>query len=50
MQSDAQRDSIFTKGLADVLEHVTSEVAIASKLGIDATEKIPGEGFNAPGR
>jgi len=30
---------------ADVLDHATSEIAIGSKLGIDATKKIPGEGF-----
>jgi 4-hydroxy-3-polyprenylbenzoate decarboxylase len=28
-----------------VLDHATSEIAIGSKLGIDATKKIPGEGF-----
>ena len=46
--TDPQHDSIFTKGLADVLEHATSEITIGSKLGIDATKKLPGEG--APGR
>src|ERR1039458_356257 len=43
--TDPQRDSIFTKGPSDVLDHATSEMAIGSKLGIDATKKIPGEGF-----
>jgi 4-hydroxy-3-polyprenylbenzoate decarboxylase len=43
--TDPQRDSIFTKGPADVLDHATSELAIGSKLGIDATRKLPGEGF-----
>ena len=43
--TDPQRDSIFTKGPADVLDHATSEVAVGSKLGIDATKKLPGEGF-----
>ena len=38
-------DSIFTKGPSDVLDHATSEIASGSKLGIDATKKIPGEGF-----
>jgi 4-hydroxy-3-polyprenylbenzoate decarboxylase len=28
-----------------VLDHATSEIAIGSKLGIDATKKLPGEGF-----
>ena len=41
--TDPQRDSIFTKGPADVLDHATSEMAIGSKLGIDATKKMPGE-------
>jgi len=43
--TDPQRDSIFTKGPADVLDHATSEMASGSKLGIDATKKLPGEGF-----
>ena len=46
--TDPQRDSLFTKGPADVLDHATSEIAIGSKLGIDATKKIPGEGFKRP--
>jgi 4-hydroxy-3-polyprenylbenzoate decarboxylase len=43
--TDPQRDSIFTKGPADVLDHATTEFAMGSKLGIDATKKLPGEGF-----
>jgi len=43
--TDPQRDSIFTKGPADVLDHATSEMAIGTKLGIDATKKLAGEGF-----
>jgi 4-hydroxy-3-polyprenylbenzoate decarboxylase len=43
--TDPQRDSIFTKGPSDVLDHATSEMAMGSKLGIDATKKLPGEGF-----
>ena len=46
--TDPQRDSIFTKGPADVLDHATSEIASGSKLGIDATRKLPGEGFKRP--
>ncbi len=46
--TDPQRDSIFTKGPADVLDHATTEIAIGSKLGIDATRKLPGEGFKRP--
>src|SRR5438874_6517323 len=46
--TDPQRDSIFTKGPADVLDHATSEIAIGTKLGVDATKKLPGEGFKRP--
>jgi 4-hydroxy-3-polyprenylbenzoate decarboxylase len=46
--TDPQRDSIFTKGPSDVLDHATSEMASGSKLGIDATKKIRGEGFKRP--
>jgi len=46
--TDPQRDSIFTKGSSDVLDHATSEIASGSKLGIDATKKLPGEGFKRP--
>jgi 4-hydroxy-3-polyprenylbenzoate decarboxylase len=42
--TDPQRDSIFTKGPADVLDHATTELATGTKLGIDATRKLPGEG------
>jgi len=31
-----------------VLDHATSEIAIGTKLGIDATRKLRGEGFNRP--
>jgi 4-hydroxy-3-polyprenylbenzoate decarboxylase len=43
--TDPQRDSIFTKGPADVLDHATSEIGFGSKLGIDATKKLLGEGY-----
>lgn len=46
--TDPQRDSIFTKGPTDVLDHATSEIAIGSKLGFDATQKLQGEGFKRP--
>ena len=42
--TDPQRDAIFTKGPADVLDHATSELAVGTKMGIDATHKFPGEG------
>ena len=31
-----------------MLDHATSEIASGSKLGLDATEKLPGEGFKRP--
>jgi len=46
--TDPQRDSIFTKGPSDVLGHATSEIARGSKLGIDATKKLPDEDFKRP--
>jgi len=46
--TDPQRDGIFTKGPADVLDHATSEIAVGGKLGLDATRKLPGEGHRRP--
>ncbi|MGA2557476.1 MAG: menaquinone biosynthesis decarboxylase, partial [Verrucomicrobiota bacterium] len=43
--TDPQRDTLLTKGPADVLDHATTEFAIGSKMGLDATRKLPGEGF-----
>jgi len=40
--------SAATRPRADVLDHATSEIASGSKLGIDATKKLPGEGFKRP--
>ena len=31
-----------------MLDHAASEIASGSQLGIDATKKIPGEGFKRP--
>ena len=33
---------------SDALDHATSEIASGSKLGIDATKKLPSEGFKRP--
>ena len=49
--TDPQRDSLFipqSRDPSDVLDHATSEIAIGSKMGFDATKKIPGEGFKRP--
>jgi 4-hydroxy-3-polyprenylbenzoate decarboxylase len=40
---DPQRDILFTKGPADVLDHATPALGFGSKMGIDATHKIDGE-------
>lgn len=46
--TDPQRDTVFTRGPADVLDHATSEIGVGTKLGFDATRKLPGEGFKRP--
>ena len=40
---DPERDAVFTKGPADVLDHATPAIGLGSKIGIDATHKINGE-------
>jgi 4-hydroxy-3-polyprenylbenzoate decarboxylase len=40
---DPERDMIFTKGPADVLDHATPVLGLGSKIGIDATHKFKGE-------
>jgi 4-hydroxy-3-polyprenylbenzoate decarboxylase len=46
--TDPQRDTVLTRGPSDVLDHATPDVAVGSKLGVDATKKLPGEGFKRP--
>lgn len=46
--TDPQRDAIFTRGPADVLDHATSQAGVGTKLGFDATRKLAGEGFGRP--
>ena len=50
LKSNEERVSRLTSAatIVDVLDHATSEIASGSKLGIDATKKIPGEGFKRP--
>ncbi len=45
---DPARDIIFTKGPADVLDHATPVMGLGSKMGIDATHKLPGEANTRP--
>jgi 4-hydroxy-3-polyprenylbenzoate decarboxylase len=42
---DPQRDVLFTRGPSDSLDHATTEPNIGSHMGIDATHKLPGEGY-----
>jgi 4-hydroxy-3-polyprenylbenzoate decarboxylase len=42
---DPQRDSIFTKGPCDSLDHAPTIANIGSHVGFDATRKLPGEGY-----
>lgn len=46
--TDPQRDTICTRGPADVLDHATPGVGFGSKMGIDATSKLPAEGHPRP--
>ncbi|HEY2343062.1 MAG TPA: menaquinone biosynthesis decarboxylase [Chthoniobacteraceae bacterium] len=43
--TDPQRDSTFTKGPCDALDHAPTVANMGSHLGIDATRKLPGEGY-----
>ena len=45
---DPERDIIFTKGPADVLDHATPVMGFGSKIGIDATHKLLGEANTRP--
>ena len=45
---DPRRDCPLPHGPADVLDPATSRIAIGSKSGVDATRKLPGEGFERP--
>ena len=43
--TDPGRDSLLSRGPADVLDHATSEIGSGTKMGFDATRKLAGEGF-----
>ena len=45
---DPERDTLFVKGPVDVLDHSSRAMGYGSKMGIDATRKMPEEGFNRP--
>jgi 4-hydroxy-3-polyprenylbenzoate decarboxylase len=41
---DPRRDILFTDGPLDILDHAAPYCGVGSKMGIDATRKLPGEG------
>jgi 4-hydroxy-3-polyprenylbenzoate decarboxylase len=43
---DPKRDFVIVEGPLDVLEHASAIPAYGGKVGIDATKKLPSEGFN----
>ena len=45
---DPERDVRFTMGPVDVLDHASRAFTYGSKMGIDATRKLPEEGFQRP--
>ena len=44
--TDPQRDSILTKNPSDALDHAPSIANLGTHMGLDATQKIPGEGYH----
>lgn len=42
---DPKRDTVIVEGPLDVLEHASDIPAYGGKIGIDATKKLPSEGF-----
>ena len=46
--TDPQRDTIFTRGPAEVLDPGTSEIRVGTKLGFNATHKLPGGTVKPP--
>jgi 4-hydroxy-3-polyprenylbenzoate decarboxylase len=42
---DPERDVRFTLGPVDVLDHSSRAFTFGSKMGLDATQKMPEEGF-----
>ncbi|MCX6346160.1 MAG: menaquinone biosynthesis decarboxylase [Armatimonadetes bacterium] len=45
---DPRRDVFFSDGPVDALDHAAPQSLYGSKMGIDATKKIPGEGHDRP--
>jgi 4-hydroxy-3-polyprenylbenzoate decarboxylase len=45
---DPERDLFFAKGPLDVLDHAAPAAVYGSKVGVDATRKLPAEGHGRP--
>ncbi|MBL8151837.1 MAG: menaquinone biosynthesis decarboxylase, partial [Blastocatellia bacterium] len=45
---DPERDIQFVMGPVDALDHSSRMAAYGSKMGVDATRKLPAEGFSRP--
>lgn len=45
---DPQRDICFVRGPVDILDHAAPQAGFGSKMGVDATRKLPAEGFDRP--
>ncbi len=43
--TDPKRDSVFTEGPTDILDHAASQMSISGKMGIDGTRKWKSEGY-----
>ncbi len=46
--TDPQRDSTFIKNPCDALDHAQTHPTIGSHMGLDATRKLPSEGYTPP--
>ncbi len=44
--TDPQRDSTFVKSPCDALDHAQTIATMGTHMGLDATRKLPGEGYN----
>ena len=48
MNIDPQRDCFFVEGPVDTLNHASPQWNFGSKMGVDATQKVPEEGHPRP--
>ena len=45
---DASRDLVLSEGPLDALDHASPRAGYGTRLGVDATRKLPGEGHDRP--